>query len=81
MKLLSKLFAFAAIILSDVMCIVVTYKYVDYLWLIKTQAMSAPASIQFLLMIPFLIGIGICIFLSLLFKKKAANKEKAKEDK
>ena len=70
MKALSLLFAVLAVLLSDVMCAVVGYRYCDMLWGIKYAGYSAPAQTAFLSGIPYLLGIILCVILSLYFRKK-----------
>ena len=72
MKKLSVCFWVLAALLSDIMCAVVAWNYCSMLWGIKYAGYSAPAPIAFLLAIPFVIGIAICIALALFFKKKSA---------
>ena len=71
MKKLSICFWLVAAMLSDIMCAVVAWNYCDMLWGIKYGGYSAPASTAFLLAIPFVLGIAICIALAVLFKKKS----------
>lgn len=71
MKILSTVFGALAILLSDIMCAVVAYNYCELLWGGKYAGYSAPASTAFLLAVPYLIGIVICIVLSVVFKKRA----------
>ncbi len=71
MKTLSTVFWILAVLLSDVMCAVVSYNYCDMVWGIKYAGYSAPASVAFLTAIPFVIAIVVCIVLALFFKKKA----------
>ncbi len=70
MKKLSIIFGLLAILLSHIMCIVVTYNYCA-MGGVKPYFGAAPASLAFLLMIPYMIGIVICIVLSIVFKKRA----------
>ena len=72
MKKLSVCFWILAVVLSDVMCAVVSWNYCNMLWGIKYAGYSAPASTAFLLAVPFAVGIVICIALAHLFKKKSA---------
>ena len=72
MKNLSVCFWILAVVLSDVMCAVVSWNYCNMLWGIKYAGYSAPASTAFLLAVPFAVGIVICIALALFFKKKSA---------
>ena len=71
MKKRSFIFAAIAVLLSDVMCFVVAYNYRDMLCGIEHMGFSAPASMAFIYALPFLIGILICIFLSIGFHKKS----------
>lgn len=71
MKKLSLFFTVLAVLLSDGMCAVVAYNYRGMLCCIAHEGCSAPADIAFLWAIPFLIGIGICAVLALVFRKKA----------
>lgn len=70
MKKISIVFSELAVLLSDIMCAVVAYNYRDMLCGIEHAGYSAPASTAFLLAIPYLIGIVICIVVALSFKKK-----------
>lgn len=69
MKTLSIVFWVLAVLLSDVMCAVVAYNY--GVMEVNQMINSAPASTAFLLAIPFLLGIAVCAFLALLFRRKA----------
>ena len=70
-KLLSVVCWIAAVILSDIMCAVVAYHYCDLLWGGKYAGYSAPADTAFILAVPFIIGIIICIVFAVVFRKKA----------
>lgn len=70
MKTLSIIFGILAILLSNVMCAVVSFYYCDMLWRIKYAGLSAPASIAFFYAIPFLVGITVCLIFSIVFYKK-----------
>lgn len=63
-------FAFLAIVLSDVMCAAVAYRYCSIQWGMQYAGYSAPASVAFLLMIPYAVGIAICAALAWFFHKK-----------
>ena len=69
MKALSILFWILAVLLSDVMCALVAWNYC----IMKSNDLvsSAPPSTAFLLAIPFVIGITVCIVLAVVFGKKA----------
>ena len=71
MKKLSIILGLLAVLLSDIMCAVVAYNYRDMLCGIEHAGYSAPASTAFLLAIPYLIGIVICIVLVITFMKKS----------
>ena len=70
MKKLSVVFMILAVLLSDLMCASVAYCYRDMLCGIAHSGFSAPAGIAFLLLIPFAIGIAICIALAVVFWRK-----------
>ncbi len=70
MKKLSYLFTALAIVLSDIMCFVVAYNYRDMLCGIEHAGYSAPASTAFLYVIPFVVGIIICVVLAIKLRKK-----------
>lgn len=72
MKKLSTLFAILAVLLSHAMCAVVAWNYCDMLWGIKYAGYSAPASTAFLSAIPFVVGIAVCVWLALHFRRRAA---------
>ena len=71
MKILSNLFGLLAILLSNIMCAVVTYNYCDILWGTKYAGYSAPARTAFVLAVPYIIGIIVCVILAVVFHKKA----------
>lgn len=60
-----------AILLSDAMCAVVAWSYRDMLCGIQHSCYSAPASVAFLYLIPFLLGIAVCVALAWYFLKRA----------
>lgn len=70
MKKISIVFGLLAVLLSNIMCAVVAYNYRDMLCGIEHAGYSAPANTAFLLAIPYLIGIVICIVLAITFMKK-----------
>ncbi len=70
MKKLFYLFVALSILLSNVMCAVVAYTYRGILCDIEHAGFSAPASLAFLYVIPFLIAIAICVVLAIVFYKK-----------
>ena len=63
------LFVSLAVLLSDIMCFVVGYNYRNMLCAIEHAGYSAPAETAFLYAIPFVIGIIVCVFLAIKFKK------------
>lgn len=70
MKKLSTIFAVLAILLTNIMCIVVTYKCT---FLRYAPGNSAPWSVGLLFAIPFVIGIIACSIVSYVAKKKVNN--------
>ena len=70
MKRISNIFVALAVILSDVMCAVVAYNYCALQWGAKYAGYSAPASVAFLYVIPYGIGIVVCVAVAILLKKK-----------
>ena len=66
LKLLSKLCVFLSLVLSHLMCIIVTYQYTKHI----LSDSSAPANVTFLYAIPFLILIIALLVLSIFFKFK-----------
>lgn len=71
MKTISRLFLLIAVILSHIMCSVVSYNYCNMEWQIKVGGTSAPASIAYLYAIPFVIGIILCLIGAFYFRKKS----------
>jgi hypothetical protein len=72
-KLLSKIFAVLAIILSDIMCAIVAYNYCALEYSnpsFPRTITSAPPSVAYLYAIPFVIGIGVCIILAIVLRRK-----------
>lgn len=78
MKKLCVAFGLLAILLSDVMCAVVAYNYCKLTFGAQYAGYSAPASTAFLLAIPYLAGIVICIILAFVFHKKQLNQTQQK---
>lgn len=72
-KYLSYIFTALAILLSNVMCAAVAYHYCCMQWGIRYEGYSAPASVAFLLVIPYAAGIVICVVLACFFSKKQKN--------
>ena len=71
MKRLSLLFAVLAILLWGAMCAVTAWNYCDMLHGIEHHGYSAPASIAFLVAIPFAVAIIVCVVLAIVFHKKS----------
>ena len=59
-----------ALVLSHAACIVVAYDYRDMLCGIAHGGYSAPAWVAFLELIPFVLGLIVCVVLALVFHKK-----------
>ena len=72
-KYLSYIFIALAILLSNVMCATVAYNYCNMQWGIRYEGYSAPANVAFLFIIPYAVGIVICIILAWFFNKKQTN--------
>ena len=73
MKKLSIIFGVLAVLLSDIMCAVVAYYYCDLLWGGQYAGNGAPASTAFVYAIPFVIGIIVCVVLTIVFRRKATK--------
>lgn len=71
MKRLSNIFFTVALLLSHAMCVVVAYNYRDMLCGIRHSCYSAPAEVAFLHVIPFGIGIILCLTTGLFLQRKA----------
>lgn len=69
-KYLSYVFICLAVLMSDVMCAAVAYSYCDMQWGIRYGGYSAPASVAFLLAIPYAAGIVICAALAWFFHRR-----------
>ena len=67
MKKLSTIFAALAILLTNIMCVVVTYNCTVLRY---APGNSAPWDVGLLLAIPFVIGIIVCSIVSYIAKKK-----------
>lgn len=65
-KYLFLVFTALAVLLSDVMCATVAYNY----GIMQLTTNSAPASVAFLLIIPYAFGIAICAILAWVFYRK-----------
>ena len=71
MKKLSYALFGLAVLLSDVMCWVVGYRYSDMLWCIRYACYSAPAWTAWLTALPFLAGIAVCVLLGAWLRRKS----------
>lgn len=67
MKKLSTIFAAFAILLTNIMCVVVTYNCTVLRY---APSNSAPWDVGLLFAIPFVIGIIVCSIVSYIAKKK-----------
>ena len=74
-KVLSRICIVLAILLSNIMCVVVSYEYCTLEWCGKYGLCSAPPSAAFLYIIPFVAGIIFCIVLAWIFCKKISGRE------
>ncbi len=72
-KAFSMIFAVLAVLLSDIMCAVVAFKYCDLSWGGRYFGYSAPASTAFCLAIPYIAGIAVCISLTCFFHKRQSR--------
>ena len=70
MKKVSNLLFVAALVLSHLMCIVVSYNYRDMLCGIQHSCYSAPAWVAFLGIIPYGLGIIACVIIAYLLRRK-----------
>ena len=71
-KIVSQICIALAILLSDIMCAVVSYQYCTLQWGGRYEGWSAPPSVAFIYAVPFAAGIVVCIAISWLFHKKAS---------
>ena len=70
MKKLSNVFAMLAILLTNVMCVVVTNVCTSGYYAEKYLFTSAPWEVGFLFIIPFVIAITVCSIVAYIAKKK-----------
>ncbi len=75
MKKCTVVFLVIGLLLSDVMCAHVAFRYCDMLWGIEYAGYSAPANTAFLLAVPYLIGIVVSFAVAYLFNRKLRKKE------
>ena len=71
MKKLSTFFAYLAILLTNIMCVVVTNLCTSGYYAAKHHLTSAPWEVGLLFIIPFAIAIIACSVVSYIAKKKA----------
>ncbi len=72
-KVLYRLFAGMAVLLSDCMCAVVAWDYQELKWAGQSYLTSAPPSVAFVFLIPFGFGILLCVLLAWFFRRKSAR--------
>lgn len=72
-KKLAYFFGALAVVLSNVMCAVTAYNYCELTIGAQYAAYSAPPWVAFLLCIPYIIGMIICVIAALSFHKKSLN--------
>lgn len=73
-NVLSCVFGVLGILLSDIMCAHVAYKYRHMMCGVEHMAFSASEEVAFFLAIPYAVGIALCIVLWLVFRRKAKGK-------
>lgn len=73
MKKLSIVFGILAVLLSDIMCAVVSYNYCAMQWGGQYAGYSAPPSTAFIAAIPYAIGIAVCVSLAVVFRRKRGS--------
>ena len=73
MKKISNFFIVLAVILSDVMCAVVAYNYCAMQWGARYAGYSAPASVAFLYVIPYGVGIVVCVILAIVLRRRGSK--------
>ena len=76
MKKLSFVFAILAALLTNVMTAVTAYKYGIMKAGVQYGGYSAPAAAAFLYLIPFAIGIAVCIALAVHFGRASKTGQK-----
>lgn len=74
-----KVLLIITLILSHSMCAVVTYNYCKFQYGSKYEGWSVSPVISFVLAIPYLIGILVCVILLVYFKWDKENKHKSIE--
>ena len=71
MGIISTIFWVISALLTNVMFASVAYNYSSMICGIEYKGFSAPASVAYLLGIPYLIGIIVCVVLAIIFQKKS----------
>ena len=74
MRKISNFLMCISLVLSHIMCVVVAYDYRDMLCGIEHSCYSAPAWVAFLEIVPFGIGIVICLALAAVLRHKTGSK-------
>lgn len=67
---LSRLFLVLALLLSHTMCAAVASEYTGLVYCGRHGLCSAPPSVAFLLAVPFLLGVLICLGLAYAFRRR-----------
>lgn len=74
MRIAAYVLSAMAVLISNIGCAAVAYSYREAICAIEHGGFSAPASIAFLLAIPYAIGAAVCAVLAIVFFKKAKKK-------
>lgn len=75
LKVISNVFWLMALVLSHYMCAVVAFNYCNMFYMGKYEGFSAPPDTAFLLSVPFLIGIIVCIAVAIILHRKSLKLE------
>lgn len=73
MNKITKAAYIVAVLIGNIMCAVVAYKYCEMQWGIQYRGYSAPANVAFLWAIPFAICITICLIIAKMANKKHSD--------
>ena len=79
-KILSYICRILALITSHVACVVVAYNYRNMQCGIEHMGYSAPASVAYFYLIPFILVITILMSLSWYFARRSRKKEKNQDE-
>lgn len=71
LKLISNVFWLTALVLSHYTCAVVAFNYCNMFYLGKYEGFSAPPDTAFLLSIPYLVCIIVCIAVAIILRRKS----------